>query len=121
MKQQVQKAKPWTCVEIAIRDITALPGQSTMVPIAVLARKGNDVRHIPLEGAEYNPKQEALSDMAANASNSKDGAGLFEYIYLRGIGGYSSCSEEFLIEASGWDELTDQLRQRGFPASQERV
>tara|TARA_Y100000004_G_scaffold26722_1_gene27133 strand:+ start:765 stop:1130 length:366 start_codon:yes stop_codon:yes gene_type:complete len=121
MKQQVNKAKPWTCVEIAVRDVSALPGQSTIMPIAVLARRGNDVRHIPLRGAEGNSKQETLSEMAANAVNNEDGAGLFEYVYMRGIGAYSSCSEEFLIEAKGWDELMVELGQRGFPPSPEVI
>ena len=116
---EIQKAAKWVCVEIATQDASALPGQTRLMPIAVLARKGNDVRHIPLEGAESHTKQTTLEDMAANATTSKNGSGLFEYLHFRGVGAYSSCSEEFLIEASGWDALLDQLRQRGFPASKE--
>ena len=117
---EVQKETQWVCVEMSVRDLSALPGQSALMPIAVIARKGaKDARHIPLSGAEWNPNQVKLNDMVRASVNSDSVKGLFEYLYYRGIGGYSSCSEEFAIYASTWDELLDQLRQRGFPASEE--
>ena len=67
MSTEVNKAAAWTCVEIAARDLSSLPGQSQ----------------------------------------------------LRGIGGYTSCSDEFLIEASSWGDLLESLRSRGFPVSRE--
>jgi hypothetical protein len=119
-RADVQKVARWVCVEISVRDLSAMPGQSTLMPIAVIARKGTkDARHLPLAGAEWNPNQVTLNDMVRASVNSDSVKGLFEYLYYTGIGGYSSCSEEFLIEASNWDELLDQLRQRGFPASKE--
>jgi len=120
MSTEVNKAAAWTCVEIAARDLSSLPGQSQLRQVAVVARKGNkNVRHLPMEGAENDPKQDRINDMVASASTSGDGKGLFEYLQMRGIGGYTSCSDEFLIEASSWGDLLESLRSRGFPVSRE--
>ena len=112
----------YLCVELSGVDSSALPGQDSLTGHGVIVRRGDKQAFaIPYAGHEFSPLIEQADQRCRNvmSSGGKASAFLNNITNDRGIGGYTSISDQFKINATGFGDLVAQLRERGFRITQE--
>lgn len=114
--------KEWICAEVSTRDYTARAGQPVMYGRGlIVAQDADRLFVLPYEGNEFDPMLTRLQDMCNVSQNA--GANPMDFIEHyseeRSVGGMTSVSDLFKINAEDYFDLIEKLIERGFNASRE--